>query len=1278
MNKERRLAMERRRAAPPPVYSAENPDTSLSSAFTHAFDQPLENMATTFQALGMKEWETFMRDLIEEPEHYEAAAGRFINAQDKGFKWEYFPRAVFEQAGQIAGSIATRVGGGAAGSFVGGPVGMAVGALLGPTLFEAVQIAGPVAMERASRADPPRAEPNWEDWSGALGTAAASGVLNAIGIKNVGVLNNIGKGALKQAGKQIVKGGVSEGITEGLQGLTEQIGGTARTAQGLEIDPKAAVGEGFLGLGAGTGTQIGTEIVQDARTRDMQEGFFDMFKKKEGTETEYVPPKVISDEEVQAQVEKVEAERKALAEKDFPSLSKLVEPVEIDLFDSVLERTTDGRASSFDLEAHIPDIQSAIRSAGIKEEDVKDFTRDVLDEVTTHPEGYLFDEGMLISELGESGAAEHDVFDIQAMVDFVGGRAVGYYEGVQSTSPGKYEGIIEEGPGELTNKLPPVSTTQVGVRPFYDFQPPVGSVQTVYTPETANFLENSPKGPIDPTFMSHSPLWEHLQNVPKKPISAKKMMDELFVQVKPGTGALEHGIFSVSERGKGQKQNLAREVIESGVASFLLDRGESPVTRDEVYQVLQDHRSNYGAILLSDSYRGREIQDTEEESQIKEDLNTSNPQRLSENYLDEVERGVLIPEQSFGENGLDAWTQGKFNEFMEEEVKKSSVLPENYLQTPTPTSLLPNGEDRFYNEFVDVVEPKVFKRTKEYIEKELPAVAPFAVPQDLDRRATEWYGVKYGGKTPMQTFDMFTGKGTPELQRLGENMEVVLKYDARVDKVLERKALDDMAKDPVFDVLNPTSAFTVLARNKEQKYGDPDYYSKNDSTHHWTGPGTVGWTRGGMFSHGEGFKGYLMGEIQSKLGGAVEAQGRTYRSKVGNKMTPDQKRAHQKGAKFINLYSEYRSGTGTGAGYKMNLMVQGLFPDLKAEALPGLTQELTGKTQDSYPVGVPYHPDDLAVQVFGRAKTVSSNAKSYEEARTVLEQVKEAYHKPYEKKELVDLLLPASSFRSIGVDLTEQQAKTLANDTVEGLTTPAFSLVKMGLLDRADTTDPDVEAVINQYMMFYEGDAVNSIKNKSAQKYRKETLKAIRPQLLEMMLGDPQLGAAYTAIKRGDLPDAYEYQLLNKLSKTEGSTESEIDPDYPLKKGFAKAMVQATIVKTLMHDPDVTHLYIPTDSAGGGPTSPYKQAISEARKIAKQFDLEFKKVLDVDFQAQDQDGDYGVTVETNVPVFSLEIAPLREKIIRDGGFIGGYMKGGLVKKATNEVINYGDYGRAFI
>ena len=122
-------------------------DTSLSSAFRYAIDQPLENMATTFQALGMEGWEKFMRDLVEEPENYEAAAGEFINAQGEGFNWEYFPRAVFEQAGQIAGSILARGGGAGLGLAAGGPGGALAGALIGPALFEAIQIAGPVAME---------------------------------------------------------------------------------------------------------------------------------------------------------------------------------------------------------------------------------------------------------------------------------------------------------------------------------------------------------------------------------------------------------------------------------------------------------------------------------------------------------------------------------------------------------------------------------------------------------------------------------------------------------------------------------------------------------------------------------------------------------------------------------------------------------------------------------------------------------------------------------------------------------------------------------------------------------------------------------------------------------------------------------------------------------------------------------------------------------------------------------------------------------------------------
>ena len=286
-------------------------DTSLSSAFRYAIDQPLENMATTFQALGMEGWEKFMRDLVEEPENYEAAAGEFINAQGEGFNWEYFPRAVFEQAGQIAGSILARGGGAGLGLAAGGPGGALAGALIGPALFEAIQIAGPVAMERARNND--REEPNWDDWKGALGTSAFSGALNAVGIRNVGVLNNIGKGALGQAGKQIVKGGVSEGVTEGFQGAAEQIGGAALTEAGLQFDPKAAVGEGFLGLGAGTGTQVGTEILGQVAppTQDgtlYSNPFTKLFgKKKEAPEPTPVP-EITPDEKLQAELDKQEAE----------------------------------------------------------------------------------------------------------------------------------------------------------------------------------------------------------------------------------------------------------------------------------------------------------------------------------------------------------------------------------------------------------------------------------------------------------------------------------------------------------------------------------------------------------------------------------------------------------------------------------------------------------------------------------------------------------------------------------------------------------------------------------------------------------------------------------------------------------------------------------------------------------------------------------------------------------------------------------------------------------
>jgi hypothetical protein len=227
-------------------------NTSLASAFSYALDQPLENIGTTLDAMGFEDSGKFLKDLTEAPENYESAAEGFLNRNGFLFDVGFLPRAVVEQAGQLAGSIATRIAGGAAGAAVGGPIGAITGAIAAPTLFEAAQIAGPVALARAKANG--RDEPNWEDWSGAGGTALGSGLLNAFGVYGIGKLNSTVYGSAMR-----------EGVTEGLQGLGEQIGSTLLTDAGLQIDPKAAAGEALIGGTVGGVAQTPSSIYASTR-----------------------------------------------------------------------------------------------------------------------------------------------------------------------------------------------------------------------------------------------------------------------------------------------------------------------------------------------------------------------------------------------------------------------------------------------------------------------------------------------------------------------------------------------------------------------------------------------------------------------------------------------------------------------------------------------------------------------------------------------------------------------------------------------------------------------------------------------------------------------------------------------------------------------------------------------------------------------------------------------------------------------------------------------------
>jgi hypothetical protein len=107
--------------------------------------------------------------------------------------------------------------------------GAIAGGFAGPALFEFVQQLGPIALERAKNNG--RDKPNAEDWTYATGTSVGVGAMNAIA-----------PGASGTAKRMLI-----EGATEGGQSVVEQVGSTALTKKGLEVDPRQAVAEGIIG-----------------------------------------------------------------------------------------------------------------------------------------------------------------------------------------------------------------------------------------------------------------------------------------------------------------------------------------------------------------------------------------------------------------------------------------------------------------------------------------------------------------------------------------------------------------------------------------------------------------------------------------------------------------------------------------------------------------------------------------------------------------------------------------------------------------------------------------------------------------------------------------------------------------------------------------------------------------------------------------------------------------------------------------------------------------------
>lgn len=222
----------------------------LGPAFMESLGRPLENMGESFEVIGFQGVANALKGAVTEPENYVPASQRFIEPEEGeakwGFAWQYAPRAAVEQVGQAIGAIGTRIAGAIAGAPL-GPAGVATGAFVGPAVFEAAQIIGPIAKERAKNNG--RETPNNSDLLGATMTAIGSGALNAVGAKYL-------PGGEKATGKffkRVASSFAGEGVTETAQAFTEQVGGTAETEAGLNINAKQAIGEGLIGGTTGAG-----------------------------------------------------------------------------------------------------------------------------------------------------------------------------------------------------------------------------------------------------------------------------------------------------------------------------------------------------------------------------------------------------------------------------------------------------------------------------------------------------------------------------------------------------------------------------------------------------------------------------------------------------------------------------------------------------------------------------------------------------------------------------------------------------------------------------------------------------------------------------------------------------------------------------------------------------------------------------------------------------------------------------------------------------------------
>jgi hypothetical protein len=600
----------------------------FTKALRYGLDQPTENIATTLDLLGYDDAAGSLQNLVDAPENYESAAARFLNPEGEGYNWKDLPLATVEQAGQLAGSIGLRAAGAGVGTVVGSPVLGAILAFGGPALFESIQIAGPVALERARNNG--REEPNGEDWAGAMGTAGFSGVLNAIGVKGIPKLN----AALGTTGKTIAQtagAGLREGVTEGLQGATEQVGGTALTDKGLTIDVKQAVGEGLLGSSAGTTIQGPIALRQAQQQQNIPPTTPDVVV--EETEQDLMPNEIL--ENVRQSLAIAAEQTPDLAIEEMDPLSRLSQPA-----------TPEEAVANMEALNNIPTAEQRLAATAAEEGPLAGLAQNLLDDNRTQTQttqGSLdtfFQNAPETIDPAEDGAVQNEQEVRSAFVnafrDQMTQRAEEY--GVTLTDRGRRNALLDAQNYAIDHfeffdprthnvndirdqvrmavdnavdaRLQAQSVDAVVLQGDKRFETPTDrTIQDVYKTEEAvdrmgrtvqvPNIDYVPSGSpregitsaetgIDPVFMSTTTLVPALANLPLT-------MDGEFAMKQ--LGIKEDGNWFAAAKPKQAGQ--VREAIDSGVASLLQSKiaKKEIVTREEIANQFYDHLSRFKTIV---------------------------------------------------------------------------------------------------------------------------------------------------------------------------------------------------------------------------------------------------------------------------------------------------------------------------------------------------------------------------------------------------------------------------------------------------------------------------------------------------------------------------------------------------------------------------------------------------------------------------------------------------------------------------------------------------------